>query len=58
VINLASLLQKPLADSFRISEIDLTHKALEDALGRQAIAQTRIVGREFWLSIRAGLPEE
>jgi hypothetical protein len=29
-----------------------------DALGREAIAQTRIVGREFVLLIRAGLSEE
>jgi hypothetical protein len=36
----------------------LTQQLLEDPLGREAVAQTRIVGREFRLAIRAGLSEE
>jgi len=43
---------------FSIAEIELTQEPLEDALGREAIAQTRIVGREFRLVIRSGLPDE
>jgi len=57
VINTASFLNRRLGGVFFIAEIELTSEPLEDALGREAIAQTRIVGREFRLVIRAGLPD-
>jgi hypothetical protein len=58
VINTDSFLNKQLGGVFFIVEIELTHEPLEDALGREALAQTRIVGREFQLVIRSGLSEE
>jgi hypothetical protein len=47
-----------LLGGFVIVEIEFTPEPLVDALGREAIAQTRIVGREFRLLIRSGLPED
>jgi hypothetical protein len=58
VINIDSFLNQPLGGVFVIAEIELTHERLEDALGREAVAQTRIVGREFRLVIHSGLPDE
>jgi hypothetical protein len=58
VIDVESFLHQRLDSGFVIVEIDLTRQPLEDPLGREAIAQTRIVGREFRLAIRAGLPDE
>jgi len=58
VIDTDSFLNQPLAGVFFISEIELTHEPLEDALGREAVAQTRILGQEFRLLIRSGLPDE
>jgi hypothetical protein len=58
VINPDSFLHKRLGGVFFIAEIELTPEPLEDALGREAIAQTRIVGTEFRLVIRSGLPNE
>jgi hypothetical protein len=58
MINTESFLNQPLGGVFFIAEIELTHERLEDALGREAVAQTRILGREFRLLIRSGLPEE
>jgi len=57
VINTSSFLNQRLGGVFLIAEIELTGERLEDALGREAIAQTRIVGREFRLVIRSGLPD-
>jgi len=58
VINADSFLNKQLSGVFFIVEIESTHEPLEDALGREALAQTRIVGREFRLVIRSDLSEE
>ena len=57
MINPDSFLNQKLDGGFFIAEIELTPEPLEDALGREAVAQTKIVGREFRLLIRAGLPE-
>jgi hypothetical protein len=57
LIHIDSLLNQRLGGIFFIAEIELTDEPLEDALGREAIAQTRIVGREFRLIIRSGLPD-
>ena len=43
---------------FVIKEIKFTAEPLLDALAREATAQTRIVGRELRLLIRAGLIED
>ena len=58
VINIDSFLNQRLAGVFSIAQIELTHEPLVDALGREAIAQTRILGRELRLIIRSGLPDE
>jgi hypothetical protein len=58
VIDVESFFHQRLDGGFVIVEIDLTHQTLEDPLGREAVAQTRIVGREFRLTIRAGLSDE
>jgi hypothetical protein len=42
-----------------IRSIELTETPMIDPIGRDAVAQTRVVGREFHLTIRANLsPEE
>ena len=58
MINTDSFLNQPLGGVFFITKIELTHEPLEDALGREAVAQTRILGRKFQLVIRSGLPDE
>jgi hypothetical protein len=47
-----------LRGGFFIAAVDFSHEPLVDALGREAVAQTRIAGREFRLLIRGGLGEE
>jgi hypothetical protein len=47
-----------LRGGFIISEIEFTREPLLDALGREAAAQTHIVGREFRLLIRSGLDQQ
>jgi hypothetical protein len=46
-----------LPGGFVIADLAFSHEPMVDALGREAIAQTRIVGREFRLLIRGGLSE-
>ena len=58
MINVESFLHQRLDGGFVIVEIALPHEPLEDPLGREAVAQTRIVGREFRLAVRAGLSDE
>jgi len=53
----ASLKDIRLRGGFHIAEIEFTHEPMTDALGRDATAQTRIVGNEFRMLIRAGLSD-
>jgi hypothetical protein len=46
-----------LRGGFRIADVEITDEELVDALGREAAAQTTIVGRDLCLLIRAGLSE-
>jgi hypothetical protein len=46
-----------LRGGFLITSIEFTSEPMADALGREAVAQTRIVGMKFHLLIRAGLSE-
>jgi hypothetical protein len=46
-----------LRGGFVIADVQFTAAPMVDALEREAIAQTSIVGREFRLLIRAGLSE-
>jgi hypothetical protein len=43
---------------FVIKQIVLTEAPIVDAIGREAVAQTSIIGHEFRLLIRSGLSEE
>jgi hypothetical protein len=47
-----------LHGGFIIKEIAFTNEPMVDALDREAIAQTRIVGREFRLLIGGGLGDD
>ncbi len=58
MIDINNLKNLRLLGGFVIVEIEFTPEPMVDALGRDAIAQTRIVGREFRLLIRSDLPEE
>lgn len=58
MIDTASFRNVRLRGGFSIAEIALTREPLVDALGREAVAQTKIVGMEFRLLIRSGLSDE
>jgi hypothetical protein len=59
MINPASLRNLRLHGGFIIKEVVLTPKPMIDALGREALAKTIIVGQEFKIFIRSELsPEE
>lgn len=47
-----------LRGGFTIVRVESTNEALVDALGREAIARTRIIGREFHVAVRPGLPQQ
>lgn len=53
--DLARLVGLKLRGGFRIADIQLSEEALTDAIGREAVAQTTISGRDLRLVIRAGL---
>ncbi|MGA3182607.1 MAG: hypothetical protein ABSF38_19950 [Verrucomicrobiota bacterium] len=57
MIEINSFKNLRLLGGFIIVEIEFTPDRLVDALGRDAIAQTRIVGQEFRMVIRSDLPE-
>ena len=46
-----------LRGGFRIAAIEASAEPLTDAIGRDAVAQTTISGRDFRLLIRTGLDE-
>jgi hypothetical protein len=56
MIDLSTYRNLRLRGGFTIVRIEITHKPLSDAIGRDAIARTQIVGRNFDLLIRASLP--
>jgi len=58
VIDARQFINLRLRGGFVIKEVEFTDKPLLDALERDASAQTRILGREFRLIIRAALSEE
>jgi hypothetical protein len=58
MIDISSFKNLRLPGGFVLVEIGFTPEPLVDALGRDAIAQTRIVGREFRLLICSDLPEK
>ena len=57
MIDAASFKNTRLRGGFVVAEVEFTQEPLLDGLGREAAAQTRIVGKEFRLLIRAGLSQ-
>ncbi|MGC2352337.1 MAG: hypothetical protein WA496_02955 [Candidatus Udaeobacter sp.] len=57
VIDLSTFQNLPLRGDFTIVRLELTNEPIADAIGREARARTRIVGRGFDLLIRAGLSQ-
>ncbi len=47
-----------LHGGFAIADVELTDEPLVDALGREAIARTRVVGRALSVTIRFGLSDK
>jgi hypothetical protein len=58
VIDLNQFKDLRLHGGFIIKNIELTDVPIVDAIGREAIAQTSAIAREFQLFIRSGLSEE
>lgn len=57
MIDLAAFRNLRLHGGFAIVGVELAREPLVDALGREAVAQTRIVGKSLRLLIRSGLDE-
>jgi hypothetical protein len=57
MFNSASYKNLRLRGGFVIVCVEFTREPMRDALEREAVAQTKIVGRQFWLLIRAGLDD-
>ena len=47
-----------LRGGFEIVRLDVAKKALLDPLGREAIARTHIIAKQFFVTIRPGLSED
>ena len=58
MIDIASFENLRLRGGFLIAKIRLVTAPLTDALGREAVAQTKIAGNELRLLIRSGLSDE
>jgi len=58
VIEIGQFRNLRLHGGFLIKEIQLTDIPMVDALGREAVAQTSIIVRDFRLFIRGGLSED
>ena len=58
VIDIGQFRSLRLHGGFTILKIELTDTPIVDAIGREAIAQTSAIARDFRLLIRAGLSEE
>jgi len=58
VIDIRHFKNLRLHGGFIIKDIELTDAPIVDAIGREAIAQTSAIAREFWLLIRSDLSEE
>jgi hypothetical protein len=58
VIDINQFKNLRLHGGFLIKDIELTDAPIVDAIGCEAVAQTRAIAREFRLFIRAGLSEE
>ncbi len=57
VIDLSAFQNLRLRGDFKIIRLEFTDEPIADAIGREAVARTRIVGLDFDLLIRAGLSQ-
>lgn len=57
MIDLSAFQNLELRGGFRIVRVEIANEPLVDAIGREAVARTRINGRNFDLLIRAGLSQ-
>ena len=57
MIPLTEFTNLELVGGFRITHIEIDDEPLTDALGRDAIARTAVIGKRFELTIRSGLSE-
>jgi hypothetical protein len=46
-----------LPGGFLISEIKISNEGLADAMGREALAMTRVIGRAFYITVQAGMSD-
>jgi len=57
MVDPASFLDLRLPQEFIIAGLEFRDEPFVDAMGRRSVAMTRIVGREFRLTIQSGLDE-
>ena len=57
MIDLGSFENVRLHGGFLVASIDVTSEPMVDALGREAVAQTRIVGKQFQILLRGDLSD-
>ena len=58
MIDLSAFQNLRLRGGFTIAHFEITHEPLVDAIGREAIARTTIIGHEFKITIHSGLSEK
>jgi hypothetical protein len=58
MIPLTDFTNLELVGGFRITHLEIDDEPLTDALGRDAVARTAIIGKRFELTIRSGLSEK
>jgi hypothetical protein len=47
-----------LCEGFMIVQLEFAQESLLDAVGRKAVAETRIIGRKFYLTVLSGLSDK
>src|SRR6266550_8618083 len=57
MIEPASFQNIRIRGGFTLVRLEFIHEPLIDAIGREAIARTRIIDRPFFMTIRAGLSD-
>ena len=58
MIDLSSFANRRVRGEFVIRTVELSHAPLRDALGRDAVAKTRVIGRELHITLRSGQSDE
>jgi hypothetical protein len=57
MIDLSECQNLRLRGDFTIVRLEITNESITDAIGREAVARTRIISRNFDILIRAGLSD-